>query len=167
MLAGAAVFVACGDSSSASNTPVATAPAGGGQSYVDAVCSAAGTMFAAYQRDFASSSASLTGMDPTDAYMKISKGSYPRLVSDLEAITPPADLKTGHDDLIRRAKELLAALNAGDRTKVLALKGTPDTGTWKQVLDVPEDLKARLGVVASSRPACQALEKAAGGNPFK
>ncbi len=106
-------------------------------------------------------------MDATDAYMKISKGLYGRLVSDLEAIVPPPALKPGHDDLIRRARELLAALNAGDRTKVLALKGTPDTGTWKQVLDVPEDLRARLGLVASSRPPCQALEKAGGGNPFK
>src|SRR6185369_5326114 len=60
-LSSAAVGVACGGSSSASNTE----PANGDAAYVDSVCSAAGTMFAAHQKDFASSSAALIGMDPT------------------------------------------------------------------------------------------------------
>jgi hypothetical protein len=167
LLAWVAIGVDCGGSSSAPPTSAPAVANGSDESYTDAVCSAAGLMFASYQRDFAASSDSLTGMDATDAYMKVSKLPYSRLVSDLEAIAPPVTLKAGHDDLLRRAKELLTALDAGDRTKVLALKGTPDTGAWKQVLDVPDELKARLGAVASTRPACQALEKAGGGAPFK
>lgn len=124
-------------------------------------------MFASYQRDFASSSASLTGMDPTDAYMKVAKLPYSHLVNDLEAIAPPASLTSDHDELVGRAKDLLVALNAGDRSRVLALKGTPDTGKWKQVLDVPANLKSRLGPTASSRQSCQALENAGGGALFK
>jgi hypothetical protein len=159
---------ACGDSGS-STTPAATptAAATGVEPYVDAVCTAARTMFVTYQKDFTSNSASLVGMDPTDAYMKIAKGPYGVLIADLEKIVPPADVKTGHEAMIRQAKDLLAALNAGDRTKVLALKGTPDTGTWKQVLEVPQDLKTRLGTVAKTRQPCLALEQAGGGNPFQ
>jgi len=124
-------------------------------------------MFTTYQEDFANNSASLTGMDPTDAYMKIAKGPYGVLVADLEKVVPPVDVKSGHDDMIRLAEDLLAALNAGDRTKVLALKGTPDTGTWKQVIEVPQDLKTRLGPSAQARQSCVALEQAGGGNPFR
>jgi len=172
LIAGAAVWagtaIACGGSGS-STTPAVTvtaAPAGV-EAYVDSVCTAARTMFATYQKDFNANLASLTGMDPTDAYMKIAKAPYGVLIADLEKIVPPADLKAGHDIMIRQAKDLLAALNAGDRTKVLALKGTPDTGTWKQVLEVPQDLKTRLGTVAKTRQPCLALEKDGGGNPFQ
>lgn len=135
--------------------------------YVDNVCSAAATMFTAYKKSFSDNLASLGGMDPTDAYAKTAKQPFALLIADLEKMTPPPEAAAAHNDTIRQAKDVLDAMTRGDRQKLLALRGTPDTGKWKQVIDLSPGLKSRFGGASLQVKSCQDLEQSGGGNPFK
>lgn len=160
-------LVACG---SETETPedASTPRANGSDSqYVEDVCAAAGRMFTAYQKSFQANRESLGGMDPTDAYARTARQPFATLVADLEGLTPPAEVAAGHEDTIRQAKEVLQALNQGDRQKLLALRGTPDTGTWKQVIDLSPALKDKFSETSMSVASCQALSANGGGNPFR
>ena len=168
-----AVFVsiglaACGGDSTGAPTPAPSPPAAATPDrYVDEVCAAATRMFTAYKKSFNDNLASLGGMDPTDAYAKTARQPFALLIADLEKITPPADAAAAHADTIRQAKDVLEALTRGDRQKLLALRGTPDTGKWKQVIDLAADLKSRFGAASLKVKSCQELEQSGGGNPFK
>ena len=135
--------------------------------YVDNVCTAAARMFTAYKKSFSDNLASLGGMDPTDAYAKTAKQPFTVLIADMEKITPPPDAATAHNDTIRQAKDVLDAITRDDRQKLLALRGTPDTGKWKQVIDLSADLKSRFGAASLQVKSCQDLDQSGGGNPFK
>jgi hypothetical protein len=175
-LAAAVLFplslVACGgnddtgDISAAATTTPAQENAATEQ-YVDDVCTAAARMFTAYQKSFQDNAASLGGTDPTDAYARTARQPFAVLVADLEKLTPPAEAVAAHADTIRQAKELLDALNRGDRQKLLALRGTPDTGTWKQVIDLSAELKALFGGVSLEVESCTELAAIGAGNPFQ
>ncbi|MBI5947527.1 MAG: hypothetical protein HY875_05275 [Chloroflexi bacterium] len=161
--------VACGsseDSNPTGSTAVPTAPAAP-ERYVDEVCTAAARMYTTYQASFKENLASMSGMDPTDAYAKIARDPFALLIADLEKMTPPADAAAGHADTIRQAKDVLDALTRSDRQKLLALRGTPDTGKWRQVIDLSADLKTRFGPVSAGVKSCQELEASGGGNPFR
>jgi hypothetical protein len=164
-----ALAAACGgDDSPAPSTATSVAPlVTSPDKYVDDVCSAAARMFAAYKKNFNDNLASFTGMDPTDAYIKTAKAPFAVLITDLEKLSPPSAAAAAHQDTIRQAKDLLDAFNKGDRQKILALKGTPDTGKWKQAVELAPDLKTRFGAASGLVKSCQDLEKAGGGNPFQ
>ncbi|MEP7216466.1 MAG: hypothetical protein ABI782_09450 [Anaerolineaceae bacterium] len=160
------VLAGCGGSDSAeSTTPTPTAQNTPLQ-YIDEVCSAAAKMYSSYQKSFADNLASLGGMDPTDAYAKTARQPFALLIADLEKMAPPTEAATAHADTIRQAKDVLDALNRGDRQKLLALRGTPDTGKWKQVIDLSADLKAQYGAASQRVKSCQDLAASGGGNPF-
>ena len=160
-------LAACG-SDTGSPRDASTPPANGSDSqYVDDVCAAAGRMFTAYQKSFQDNRESLGGMDPTDAYARTARQPFATLVAELERLTPPAEVAAGHEDTIRQAKEVLQALNQGDRQKLLALRGTPDTGTWKQVIDLSPALKDRFRETSLGVEACQSLTASGAGNPFR
>lgn len=149
-------------------TPAPTQPATAtADRYVDNVCTAAARMFTAYKKSFSDNLASLGGMDPTDAYAKTAKQPFTLLIADMEKMTPPPDAATAHNDTIRQAKDVLDAITRDDRQKLLALRGTPDTGKWKQVIDLSADLKSRFGAASLQVKSCQDLEQSGGGNPFK
>jgi hypothetical protein len=168
-LIGMVAFGACGGGSGENSSPVAPdvqqeATATG---YVSDVCAAAGRMFAAYQKSFQENRASLGGMDPTDAYARTARTPFAALVADLETLTPPGDVSAAHAETLRQAREVLDALNRGDRQKLLALRGTPDTGTWKQVVDLAPSLKTRFGSASQQVGTCQELRASGAGNPFE
>ena len=166
-----ALMVACGDGDSdgddttvpTATTQVDAAP----EQYVSDVCAAAARMFAAYQKSFAENRESLGGTDPTDAYARTARAPFAVLVADLEQLTPPAEAASSHAETIRQAKEVLEALNQGDRQKLLSLRGTPDTGTWKQVIDLAPALKERFGAISGQVESCHDLAANGGGNPFQ
>lgn len=164
------VFSACGGSSSgAATTPAQPSAAASDTSarYVDQVCSAAARMYTAYQKSFKDNLASLGGMDPTDAYAKTARQPFAVLITELEQVTPPPAAAAAHAETIRQAKDVLDALTRGDRQKLLALRGTPDTGKWKQVIDLAAGLKSQFGDASQRVKSCQDLEASGGGNPFK
>ena len=161
------VAAGCGGSDSGASSTPTSPPQGTPVQYVGEVCSAAAKMFTAYQKSFKDNLASLGGMDPTDAYAKTARQPFALLIADLEEMTPPAEAAAAHADTIRQAKDVWDALNRGDRQKLLALRGTPDTGKWKQVIDLSADLKARYGAASQRVKSCQDLEASGGGNPFK
>jgi hypothetical protein len=161
---GLAAAACGGDSSSTSNS--ASGSNAGASQYIDQVCSAANRMFATYTKDFKANSGSLIGMDPTDAYMRIAKGPLTTLIGDMEKIAPPADTTPAHGEAVKRARNLLASFAANDRQAVLALKGTPDTGNWRQVLDLPVELKDRYRATAQGVKSCNDLAQAGGGDLF-
>jgi hypothetical protein len=164
----AVALAACGGDSSTPSTPtLAQAVAATPDRYVDEVCTAAARMFTAYKKSFNDNLPTLTGMDPTDAYTRTARQPFALLIADLEKMTPPSDAAAAHNDTIRQAKDVLDALNRGDRQKLLALRGTPDTGKWKQVIDLAADLKSRFGAASLQVKSCQDLEQSGGGNPFK
>ena len=161
-------LTSCGGGSSTHAAPTsAQVPAATPDAYVDAVCAAANRMFIAYRKSFNDNLPTLTGMDPTDAYARTARQPFALLIADLEKITPPADAAAAHGDTVRQAKDVLEALTRGDRQKLLALRGTPDTGKWKQVIDLAADLKSRFGAASLKVKSCQDLEQSGGGNPFK
>lgn len=165
------VVGACGgDDSSEADTPVPTALAQVDTTpaqYVDDVCTAAAKMFAAYQKSFAENRESLGGTDPTDAYARTARAPFAVLVADLEQLKPPAEAASPHAETIRQAKEVLEALNQGDRQKLLSLRGTPDTGVWKQVIDLAPELKERYGAISGQVESCRDLAANGGGDPFQ
>jgi hypothetical protein len=124
-------------------------------------------MFAAYQKSFQENRESLGGMDPTDAYARTARQPFAGLVAELERLNPPSEAAAAHVETIRHAKEVLDALNAGDRQKLLALRGTPDTGTWKQVIDLAPQLKEQFGPSSLKVVSCQELSSSGAGNPFQ
>lgn len=162
--------VACGDDNAAGETtPGAAATVqvdAAPEEYISGVCTAAASMFGAYQKSFAENREALGGMDPTDAYARTARAPFARLIAELEQLTPPSDAVAGHAETLRQAREVLAALNEGDRQKLLSLRGTPDTGTWKQVIDLAPDLRERYGATSSQVGACRELATNGGGNPF-
>jgi len=165
------VVVACGgDDSGEADTPVPTPSAQLDTTpaqYVDDVCTAAAKMFTAYQKSFADNRESLGGTDPTDAYARTARAPFAILVADLEQLTPPGEAAAAHAETIRQAKEVLDALNQGDRQKLLSLRGTPDTGVWKQVIDLSPELKDRFGQASLEVRSCQELAASGAGNPFQ
>jgi hypothetical protein len=159
-------LLACGGPGpEASGSPESAASSD--ERYVADVCTAAGTMFAAYQKSFSDNLGSLGGMDPTDAYIRTARQPFARLVDDLGSITPPTAWARTHQDAVEQAKEVLDALNRADRQKLLVLRGTPDTGTWKQVVDLPGELKSQFGATSLHVRPCQELASLGGGNPFR
>ena len=165
----AVTLVSCGGGdSSASPAPTTAQPVvATSDRYVDEVCAAAARMYTAYKKSFNDNLPTLTGMDPTDAYARTARQPFALLVADMEKMTPPAEAAAAHSDTVRQAKDVLDALTRGDRQKLLALRGTPDTGKWKQVIDLAADLKTRFGAASLQVKSCQDLEQSGGGNPFK
>jgi hypothetical protein len=154
-----------GPDGNAGTEPARTEPAT--STYIEGLCSAAARMFAAYQKSFQENREALGGMDPTDAYARTARAPFAALISDLERLSPPDDARAAHAESIRQAQEVLEALREGDRQKLLSLRGTPDTGTWKQVVDLAPELKSRFGEASLEVGSCQELESAGGGNPFR
>lgn len=165
------VLVACGDDDSGSDdTPVpvtTTRVDAAPEQYIAGVCTAAAKMFTAYQKSFADNRESLGGMDPTDAYARTARAPFADLIADLEQLAPPSDSAAAHAETLRQAGEVLEALNQGDRQKLLSLRGTPDTGVWKQVIDLSPELKDRYGQASLEVGSCQELEASGAGNPFR
>lgn len=155
------------DDAPASSTPKAASSQSDGTQYVDRVCTAAATMYTAYKKSFNDNLATLGGMDPTDAYAKTARQPFAALIAELEKLTPPADAAADHSETIRQAKDVLDAITRNDRQKLLALRGTPDTGKWKQVIDLAPGLKTRYGQASQQVASCKALEQSGGGNPFQ
>ncbi|MBE0609935.1 MAG: hypothetical protein IH609_11170, partial [Dehalococcoidia bacterium] len=155
------LLIACGgDDSVDADKPVPTATAESDAAparYVDDVCTAAAKMFTAYQKSFQDNRESLGGMDPTDAYARTARVPFAVLITDLEQLTPPAEAANSHAETIRQAKEVLEALKQGDRQKLLGLRGTPDTGVWKQVIDLSPELKDRYGQASLEVQSCREL----------
>ena len=166
----AVAAAACGGGDSAgsgdSSAPTASAQVPP-ERYVDEVCSAAAKMYTAYKKSFNDNLASLGGMDPTDAYAKTARQPFAVLIGEMEKLTPPTEAAAAHAETIRQAKDVLDAITRNDRQKLLALRGTPDTGKWKQVIDLSADLKTRFGAASLQVKSCQDLETSGGGNPFK
>lgn len=165
------LLTACsGEDAVDADEPVSTATAESHTAparYVDDICTAAAKMFTAYQKSFQDNRESLGGMDPTDAYARTARAPFAVLVTDLEQLSPPAEAASAHAETIRQAKEVVEALNQGDRQKLLSLRGTPDTGVWKQVIDLSPELRDRFGQASLEVQSCQELAASGAGNPFQ
>lgn len=163
------LFVACGEGSAQGNS--SPTPAAGDDTaavtYVSAVCEASARMFTAYQKAFQANLPSLGGMDPTDAYARTAREPFAALIAELEKLAPPPGAAEAHAETLKQARDVLDAMNRMDRQKLLALRGTPDTGTWKQVIDLAAPLKAQFGATAQRVDACRQLKSSGAGNPFE
>lgn len=157
---------ACGGPAALAPAAVASGGDREAAQYVEGLCRSADRMVTAYQGNLYNAGASVTGMDPTDAFIRLAREPYAQLVTDLERVPPLPEAKDGHAQALAEVRNLRDAIAAADRSRVLSMTLTPDTGKWRRVIPLPPDLRARLGPAADSAPACRDLRSHSGAGLF-